>query len=272
MFQEFESTNPTANLRQGDIVRFVRDDLLLRRFGILLTADCDIAHNKFGENYTLAPVVGAQEYVRNVWAHDYLSLRRHKALRDICRLIQDEAPQFRSFKHDDMANVLNNCDDERLIEASNVRSAHQLKKLLAVYRAAQPLQPTDPLSDVRRFVAATQKNPDAAFRNAIENALVQRREEFYFLNYLPDTNEIGYIILLRQIETLPRDLVYKTASEMRFAAANGMKAYRTGRLGERIKHSVIEQFANVFNRVGLPPEFEMERDDAISLLVDEICR
>ncbi|MGR6430272.1 hypothetical protein ACU5AY_05060 [Rhizobium sp. PAMB 3174] len=48
---------PDARLRQGDFIRFDGEDSPLRKFGIVVTADCDLEQRKHARSLTLVPVV-----------------------------------------------------------------------------------------------------------------------------------------------------------------------------------------------------------------------
>jgi len=68
---ECERADPDQPLRQGDIVAAQPGTNSWRnpwtRFGVVLTADCDLTHGKGGPNLVYVPIVDLYVYVADVW-------------------------------------------------------------------------------------------------------------------------------------------------------------------------------------------------------------
>ena len=66
-----------ASIRQGDVLEWI--DPGAHRFGVIVTADCDIANEKFGEFLTYVPAIDLRTYL----ARNYLSSQVAKELTKI---------------------------------------------------------------------------------------------------------------------------------------------------------------------------------------------
>ena len=51
---------PGAHLKQGDLIKFENEESLLKKAGIVVTADCDLENKKHAKLVTLVPVVPIQ--------------------------------------------------------------------------------------------------------------------------------------------------------------------------------------------------------------------
>jgi len=60
---EWRYVDPAHPLSQGDVVRRVQDADIWDRFAIVVTADCDLAHNKHRGQLTCVPVVPLRDYL-----------------------------------------------------------------------------------------------------------------------------------------------------------------------------------------------------------------
>ncbi|WP_205918457.1 hypothetical protein, partial [Pseudomonas viridiflava] len=71
----FKDWSDEEEIRQGDIISRIvhlHDQKPERRWGMVVTADCDIAQNKANNKYTWLEIVPAEEYVQYHWAPDML--------------------------------------------------------------------------------------------------------------------------------------------------------------------------------------------------------
>src|SRR3990167_6037610 len=73
MSELFSSISDTDGIRQGDVIRKIGpypDDAVT--WGVIVTADCDIAQKKAGERYTWLEIVSMKSYLEDSWAEDQL--------------------------------------------------------------------------------------------------------------------------------------------------------------------------------------------------------
>jgi hypothetical protein len=77
----FAFVDDAAGIRQGDIIRKRKPDLT---WGVILTADCDIARRKTGNQYTWLEIISLQDYLETQWASEQLGKLVEKELKQVC--------------------------------------------------------------------------------------------------------------------------------------------------------------------------------------------
>jgi hypothetical protein len=74
-------------VRQGDILRHYEPGNVSEAYCVVLTADCDISNDKFGDFYSVLPIVSASDYLTKIWIVRRLKAnhdRAVEALRKVC--------------------------------------------------------------------------------------------------------------------------------------------------------------------------------------------
>jgi hypothetical protein len=73
----FERVEPGDRIHQGDLIRF-EDAEPLRKYGIVVTADCDLEHRKHGQLITLVPLVSLRVVLEHYLLFEVLDRQRDK--------------------------------------------------------------------------------------------------------------------------------------------------------------------------------------------------
>jgi hypothetical protein len=72
----FQDVSEASPIRQGDVIVRIHigndGTASEEEFGVIITADCDIAQEKMGPFYTYVSLVSAQQYVEHIWAAEEL--------------------------------------------------------------------------------------------------------------------------------------------------------------------------------------------------------
>jgi hypothetical protein len=258
--------------RQGDLL-LSRDPKkgLVEAICLVITADCDIAQNKFGTHLAVLRVIPLQDYLRTVWAE-----------RRLRKLLDTETENIRS--------QLNKWNAQRLGEASSLTAG-------GITRWVRDCQPDEICRDleVPEAVAAKLRasigmfrsallaiesggGPDSlakliAFRSVIfrkprsdclKEALKQASgeplpDDVFLLPILPQLDTGPAVILLRDMLGVPRDLVCFRSCD----ATSERHFLRVGSLHPTLKHAVSQAFGNLYARIGLPEAHEARRREAI---------
>jgi hypothetical protein len=79
----YESVNSGDVLRQGDLIKFARQDKP-PSYGIVVTADCDLDNRKHSRLVTLVPLLSAEQIVCQCLAFDAFESQKD-ALQQYCR-------------------------------------------------------------------------------------------------------------------------------------------------------------------------------------------
>ena len=96
---ECEATKPGEPLRQGDIFAAHPGTPLWEdpwtRFGVIISADCDIAQGKAGPKLVYIPIIGHYTYLVDVWVPEEAERLRQLAREMIGKKTQSIRPGFR---------------------------------------------------------------------------------------------------------------------------------------------------------------------------------
>src|SRR2546430_2331294 len=71
MTEHYVFVDDDEEIKQGDIIRRL-SSTGSTIWGLIITADCDIANNKSGDNFTWIKIVRAMDYLDGSWATDQL--------------------------------------------------------------------------------------------------------------------------------------------------------------------------------------------------------
>lgn len=276
----FQTFRDDESFCQGDIVyRASEDNGGLGSFGVIITADCDIAQDKAGDDFSVLRIVTAGRYVKNVWAAGEVK-------RLAARQCQSVLPVLNSaIERADLG--LSPLDPESLVEWLESRTPNEILDALdigarsarseclkglecvreAMVREKRP--PLDVLQTIWRQLGTNEK----AIRGRLMEAFDPARgaADTYFVPYLPGFDHVGFVILLRAVQSLRQSDVYLNRTSARLAGRAG-SYYRIGRFQDALRYSVVQRMVHLFSRIGLSQEYEGESSAAAITVVDEIHR
>lgn len=86
--QETELAGPTDAFLQGDIIKVVdpAENFSFPPYGIIINADCDIAHCKVDGVLSFVPLLPFEMYFRTFWVPSFIETRRVELLDSIGQL------------------------------------------------------------------------------------------------------------------------------------------------------------------------------------------
>ncbi|WP_157121541.1 hypothetical protein [Nocardia violaceofusca] len=271
-FVEYRSIAITEPLRQGDILERVADDSTVwNRHLLVMTADCDFAHNKHHGRVTCVPLLTKDEYLVKLQIPKLLS----KAVADLTKSLQDVLSKLGTIgisdarlrewpieqsteriltslpipdsKHDAVRGMF---DSIRALGRSELSLAEAINILVQAQ-----LQLPNPQSEknLRRNIVNTLQN---AFKNPPGDAL--------FLSAIADGHDYGYFVYLRHLEQIWEPRVALSPSR------KVMEYRRLSRLQDNFTHAIAQRFGLVFTAIGLPDTYEEMRNLHSDLLVEDI--
>ena len=269
-------------VRQGDILctrAFDEqgNDGLARKWGVIVTADCDIAQGKMGGLFTYLTIVTAQEYLEHIWATDQIAaLNRRWGQKAIDIIHAADRKRDRKVKPLRLLQLLNWIREDGSaavlesvsIEGTKSRSSAKTLDLFAL--SSDSHEYTTPLEQLRAcWDLDGRKLKEQS--GTIKSALHQRymRSDCILIPALPAEDEVGFVILLRDIRSVsPCEL---HLSQLRMKVSGGTSGiYRIGRFSDFIRHSIAQRLAILFSRIGMTPEFEDECVSAGELVAEHI--
>jgi hypothetical protein len=269
---EYRNIGTSEPLRQGDIIeaRNNKTDMWERTL-VVITADCDFAHAKHEGNITCIPLLTADEYLLNA------ALPR----------LRDKLAEYPKGQLKDVLkrNLEISITDERLldwvnsVEIETIRDTVQLEgdnfmviqrcytSLRSLFREYSSIdEALNGFVDAQVTANETVKREMAISRvqEAVRDAFRNTPVDAMFLSSISSGQGDGYFAHLRHVTQ-----VKETDVALGFRYGNH-RYQRISRLTDRFIHALVQQFALVFLRIGLPKEYEDTRDRIASMKVEDL--
>lgn len=270
-FVEYRDVEISEPLRQGDVLEAVDPEVSKwRRTLFVLTADCDLAHEKNRGRLTCVPLLEQSEYLLELVVPRLQERVRKKAVQELQDLMRSHGVEHVS--------------NDRLVEWIAEESAASIATAIGV--------PAEGLSRATRLIEAvslaggehsTVREAIEALMNAqmrakvppkVHNArrnLIDVLRDAYknppgdtlFLSAIARGRHDGYFAYLRQVEQVMQPSVSTAPTRA------GVDYRRIARLEDRFTHALVQRFAMVYLSIGLPPEYEEVRDIHAELVGEE---
>lgn len=226
------SVSPCASLTQGDLIGFEEEEDPLRRYGIVVTADCDLEKGKHAKLVTLIPVVSVKTLLEN-----YLFL-------EDCEKKRDMIEQF-AFKQFEV---------EKSPEIEAMRAMLRDKLIVCDLTASDPkvIAAKVTLDELSCISVVEYKDLMAAIKNNVKKAKdlgSQIGSRGDVLN-LPCTKALGIagnIAWVRHIWQVPLSSIALRTSE-----AISKPGEKIARLDSPFRYRLTQIMAQVFSDIGLP--------------------
>lgn len=224
---------PDARLQQGDLIAFQSDDRL-RRFGLVVTADCDLAQRKHARLVTLVPVVELVDIVECYLLPELCERNREQITASV-------AKAFGISAHPTLPEEIEELRTQ--VEAMSSNPAFK-----SVCLAAKVL-----MQDVERLRAEDYRKiaETAGLKlGNLEQRLEQQVRSKGDILILPPLKNIGIpadIAWVRHVWQVPlKDIVFRTSE---VSTNNGQ---RVARLDSPFRYRLTQLMAQVFSDIGLP--------------------
>jgi hypothetical protein len=260
-------------VQQGDLL-LSRDPKTgrIKDLCTVITADCDIAHQKFGEQLACLRVVSLQDYMRADWAERKLR-RNFDTEAERIRAQLDKWNSQRDsnagpLSSEVVINWVKGCEPDQICQDLKIPEpvAAKVRTTLARFRSAVLAlvadEATDNLARLVCFRAAMSGQPRDDCRNDILRQAQNDRlpDDVFLLTSLPQLPDVGpAMVLLRELIGIPSGTIcfrsYDATSKDHFL--------RIGRLNPVIKYAVSQAFGVLYTRIGLPETYESRRRAAI---------
>ncbi len=271
-------------LRQGDVFLATSEhvDVWSRR-GIIVTADCDIAHGKHRDIISFVPVIAATDYL-HLFTLPSLLRKATKPVEDeslasMRRAQSDVNAGAKPISTEAAREWVARAPPAEIVEDLRVRDAREKEHLTsllsswgAACRAANPGTFAEMMRGVVYLRARTVKNTDieTIYRKLwadLHTALGSLPGDAFFINDLDDghADDHGFVAYLRLVrEIRPAEIAIRQAD----FADTQVRARRVSHLQSPYIYRITQQLADVFCAIGLPKEYEERRAGTMSLLAD----
>jgi hypothetical protein len=238
---------------QGDIIRIEwPEGKSGPNLGVVINADCDLAHAKTDGVIAFLPVYSFHDYLSQFWASGHAQEVMKSAIIEVLKMVKDKDASglITWLKESGPHQVCSSIT--ALAKLKNV-DAERLQRELNRLSIAQNIE----LSPISRFqqICAVAPDPGNYARSQITNAKKSMGDGHFFISDLAVEQSIGFIIRMRRIYTMPEEDYFVSESEQRSRSqGDTTTAVRIARLTERYRFKVLQLFAQQYSRVGLPDE------------------
>ncbi len=281
----FQPVSDQSPFRQGDVIK--REIAApaeglpsTAEWGVIITADCDIAQEKMGEFFTYLVIRSARDYAEQVWASQQMSAMADRygsfAVEQILRADRERDLSAAPLTFGELSEWVRADGVDAVLNAVKIGQSVIRKKVaiaLEIVTLASDETTTfsTPLERLRAcWIFEGKKEPE--HRGLVHNALKQRqmRSDYMLTPTLPSETEVGFVVMLRDIRAIkPNDLF---ASRLDLRIGNGSRAgmYRIGRFSDFIRYAIAQRMANLFSRIGMTEHFEVECEIAAGLTLETL--
>lgn len=262
-FAEYHEVSVTDPLRQGDVLEAADPDTSKwQRHLLVITADCDFAHDKHLGRVTCVPLLRAEEYLLELQVprmrEKYVRTKILPALRTVLAAVG--APNI----SDDRLRAWPLEAEAPSIVADLGLSGKDADVATAAFAALHFLgQPCVTLDEaVSNLVSVQLTGPQPQKRENITKAIAEALKAPYaqppgdalFVSAVGPGQDSGFFAYLRHLELVWQD-------EIALGPTRGEHRYRRiAHLYDRYTHAMVQRFALVFMSIGLPREYEEIRD------------
>lgn len=275
-FREWSAVLASDPIRQGDIVEALDSsvDSWTRRY-IVVTADCDLAHDKHGGYLSCVPVVDVDDYIVDLRSHALTRVTTRRLFERIHEALSpsdSSAPdgfkvsprRLEEWLLEEEPHTI--CDVAGVPEGSRdeiVCSMQALKHLTTTkFSSVGGLVEALGAAKLRTGEGKTAERARASAAKDIANSLQTLPGDAMFLSSIGDGRSTGYVAYLRRVRELHDGSVATSMRGLPFHA----EYVRLGRLEPTFIHALTQRLASVFGSIGLPTGYE----DALAGKVEEI--
>lgn len=279
MNEFFKSISDGDEIRQGDIIRMIHPSSTPTfTYGVVVTADCDIAQRKAGERYTWLQVLPMNEYIRGPWADEQLRKLAEKHSKVACEYLNAQLRRLHSslspLTAKTLADWLRSSSPEAILRAvTGEIPKPDLKALRDLSGLAKSLDVGEETSTFCRLQESWSLfgiDP-VKQREAVRGAFKSSGgfQDYFVVPELPRTNGYGFVVLLRSMSTIMAADLFLTEQDARIHDRPNA-FHRLGRLHDGIRFAIAQRLAFLFSRIGLPAAFESACEASTDMMVDEL--
>lgn len=270
--------DPLSELRQGDVFEWngpAADPW--RRYGIVVTADCDIAHEKNAGILSYVPLLAVTDYLAAFYLPKQIArllIRVDEKLVSLVRGLQSaNLPAFPSpLTPDVVTSWLDETAPESVADEIKADGADReqllhlaaLRKQLAVsIRSGEITTHMDAICNTRQFLHNGRVDDiRTKLCGDIQSHLKDLPGDALFIRALTISHSSGFVAYLRFVRELKQTAVAIRQSDL----SGGAQARRIGRLRAPYVYRLTQMLGIVFSSIGLPREYETARHEIVALL------
>jgi len=269
---ETERAHPNDETGQGDILSIEFPvGVAGPKLGIVINADCDLAHEKIDGVIAYLPIYTFKEYLKDFWAPGHLDeilKQSAKAVADIIDPGKNGASEICSWVAiASIDAVVNKIATLAHVKKNQIPSiSDHIKKIAICSNSA--------IDSLHRFaqICQLQTDPLAHSKKQISLAKKAMGQDHFFITDIVNCSEVGFVVRMRRIYTIDQFCCFTSSSAQKLHdSVNAPTAFRIGRLTPHYRFRIIQLFAQQYSRVGLPDEVTALSELAIEDMASQIA-
>jgi hypothetical protein len=273
-------------IRQGDVFEWLGNDSAdpWTKFGVVVTADCDIVHAKHRGVLSYVPLLELRDYL--ALFHLPAKLQRGAApireqLVKVIRMLQAEcAPEFSVPLSEEAAlrwvaalTVEGVAKELGVPPERNLDDFRALAADFALVQTAIAAGTFDQLFaglvQVRKRRAKGNDDVHASIWKDIEDHISRLPGDAFFISSLTSHQYAGYVAYLRLVREIDQEHIAIRQTDLR---ASSVRAKRIAALNSPYIYRLTQSLAAVFADIGLPSEYEDARQHLLRRVADDLTQ
>lgn len=258
-FTEYDRLTAGTPLRQGDVLETTSAGTPWDRTLFVITADCDLAHEKHQGRITCVPLLTSEEYLREIQIPKLRTRFAKRALDPLISIVDSNGgPKLSPDRTRQWATEQSTTEILEQLQMPKL-AATQLHPLLEALHLID--SKSDSLSECSTYLVKALEALGAKQAKAKNEVLSALREPYkqppgdaLFIGSLSPDHVGGYFAYLRHLEQI-------WEPEIALQSSRRAASYRRiSRFQDKITDALVQRFALVFMSIGLPRDYEENRD------------
>lgn len=263
---ETEKAEPSAPIRQGDILKVeCPSSETSPKLGVVINADCDLAHGKTDGVIAYLPIYSFEEYLELFWIPSFMKEVVHINSSKIIKIFGcnnadvSEVPEWLKFSEpDEVEAKIAAAYSSVKINRDELRNC--LRRIHACVR--NEFSPLVGFS----LLCKEEDDPQKFALKKIKEAKKNMGDGHFFVSEIYGLEKIGFVVRMRRIYALSAERCFTShASQHALSAVDVVTAARISRFTKLYQFKIAQLFALQFSRIGLPDEItdlgEIAMDD-----------
>ncbi len=270
---EYEDIEDWSALQQGEVFEWVGKSPSdpWQRYGIIITADCDLHRRKHGGYISYLPALTTQDFIWTVWRPVVLEPEFDKRLATLTIRVNKWLTKKRSepveMSPDAIRSWIKRATPDAMLDQmecnDNGLRTDLLNVILPIREIRECLDGNEP--DLVKFAAAyrfaspkAEKDP-AVMHKAFQAVISSLPGDIFYIPGLPLKEHDGLFVMLRHMRQCREEEIATKPDDLRYGGAT---AKRITRVSATFKYAISQNFGKVFSDIGLPEDHEVRRKGA----------
>lgn len=257
----------TSDLSQGDIFVYYDEDGN-EAYGIIITGDCDISQNKCNGLITSCRIYSASYHIKNY----ILKEKCQKHLSILEGHIKSQLNTYGDFEANNnfFSDIMLLSPDELKTKIKpEYKEINQLIDKFAIYKRYIS-QTSFCIDDYKQIYLSMNKMTDErwkkqsdSMRLEIANSFKKLAGDLFYINNIPELEEVGFVVHLRQISTFKKSSFFLDEHKNK-------EIFRIAHLNTPYIHSLTQRVGAMFSDIGLSEDYELNRQEILTEVVKNI--